>query len=185
MRPIFMPERARARRADWAPGPGVFVPLPVQPKVSGMLLPRREGCRIKHTTSGTDLDVEGSDAELLAAGRDVLSSQHGSVGRRLVTVGLDLHTTGNTADGFAAAGIIQNVSPRTRNRKWQARGWGESRVAGLLPPQPQVRCVQSRTNLRSVTWTKVSFLTQLAFVLDQFVPWYAAYEAGEDAGNCE
>jgi hypothetical protein len=26
--PIFMPERARARRADWAPGPGVLVPLP-------------------------------------------------------------------------------------------------------------------------------------------------------------
>ena len=25
MRPIFMPERARARRADWAPGPGVLV----------------------------------------------------------------------------------------------------------------------------------------------------------------
>ena len=28
MRPIFMPERARARRADWAPGPGVLVELP-------------------------------------------------------------------------------------------------------------------------------------------------------------
>lgn len=25
MRPIFMPDRARALRADWAPGPGVFV----------------------------------------------------------------------------------------------------------------------------------------------------------------
>ena len=30
MRPIFIPERARARRADWAPGPGVLVPLPVE-----------------------------------------------------------------------------------------------------------------------------------------------------------
>lgn len=28
MRPIFMLERARARSADWAPGPGVFVLLP-------------------------------------------------------------------------------------------------------------------------------------------------------------
>merc|ERR1712080_310861 len=28
IRPIFMPERARARRADWAPGPGVLVELP-------------------------------------------------------------------------------------------------------------------------------------------------------------
>lgn len=25
MRPIFIPERARALRADWAPGPGVLV----------------------------------------------------------------------------------------------------------------------------------------------------------------
>lgn len=31
IRPIFMPERARARRADWAPGPGVLVALPVFP----------------------------------------------------------------------------------------------------------------------------------------------------------
>lgn len=28
MRPIFMPERASALRADWAPGPGVLVLLP-------------------------------------------------------------------------------------------------------------------------------------------------------------
>lgn len=28
MRPIFMDERAKARRADWAPGPGVLVLLP-------------------------------------------------------------------------------------------------------------------------------------------------------------
>lgn len=28
MRPIFIPERARARRADCAPGPGVFVLFP-------------------------------------------------------------------------------------------------------------------------------------------------------------
>lgn len=66
----------------------------------------------QHTTSGTDLDVQGSDAELLAAGSDVLGSQHGGIRRGLVTVGLDLHTTGNTADGFAATGITQNVSLR-------------------------------------------------------------------------
>lgn len=28
IRPIFMPERARARSADWAPGPGVLVLFP-------------------------------------------------------------------------------------------------------------------------------------------------------------
>ena len=60
----------------------------------------------------------------------------------------------------------------------------ESRVALPLPRHVRVLCVQRPTNLRSVTWTKVSFLTQLAFVSNQFVPWCAAYEAGEDAGNC-
>lgn len=45
------------------------------------------------TTSGTQLDVESGDADLLASDGAVLSGKHGSVGRRLVTVGLDLHTT--------------------------------------------------------------------------------------------
>lgn len=54
--------------------------------------------------------MESVDAELLAAGSDVLSSQHGSVGRRLVTVSLDLHTTGDTADGFATTIKEDHVS---------------------------------------------------------------------------
>lgn len=54
--------------------------------------------------------MQSSDAQLLAAGRDVLGSQHGGVGGGLVTVGLDLHATGDTANGFAATGITQNVS---------------------------------------------------------------------------
>ena len=60
------------------------------------------------TTSGSDLDVESGDAEFyacqsgetlktanlltLAASSNILGSQHGGVGRALVTVGLDLHT---------------------------------------------------------------------------------------------
>lgn len=56
---------------------------------------------VKLTTGGTDLDVEGVDAEFFTANSDVLSSQHSCVGRRLITVSLDLHTTGNTANGFA------------------------------------------------------------------------------------
>jgi hypothetical protein len=65
---------------------------------------RRIPLRGIRTTGSTDLDVKGVDAELLAAGSDVLGSQHGSVGGGLVTVSLDLHTTGDTADGFATAG---------------------------------------------------------------------------------
>ena len=61
------------------------------------------GADSKHTTSGADLDVQSVDAQLLAAGGDVLGSQHGSVGRGLVTIGLDLHATGDTGDGLATA----------------------------------------------------------------------------------
>lgn len=51
--------------------------------------------------------MEGGDAELLAAGGNVLGRQHGSVGRGLVAVGLDFHAASDTADGLAAAGITQ------------------------------------------------------------------------------
>jgi hypothetical protein len=36
---------------------------------------------------------------------DVLSRQHGSVWGGLVTISLDLHSTGDTGDGFAAGQI--------------------------------------------------------------------------------
>ena len=57
------------------------------------------------TYGGTDLDVKTVNPKLLAAGSDVLGSQHGSIGGGLVTVGLDLHATGDTADGLAARKI--------------------------------------------------------------------------------
>jgi len=57
------------------------------------------------TSGGANLDVQGVDAQLLAASSDILGSQHGGVGGRLVTVGLDLHTTSNSGDGFAATEI--------------------------------------------------------------------------------
>jgi hypothetical protein len=67
--------------------------------------------------------VKSRDAEFLAAGScflsvyaplvsvelmlrtDVLGCQHGGVWGGLVTVGLDLHATGDTGDGFAARQI--------------------------------------------------------------------------------
>ena len=45
------------------------------------------------TTSGPEFDVKCSDTDFTAACCDILSSQHGSVWRRLVTIGLDLHST--------------------------------------------------------------------------------------------
>lgn len=45
------------------------------------------------TTSSAELDVESSDADLLAPDSSVLGGQHGGVRRRLVTISLDLHST--------------------------------------------------------------------------------------------
>ena len=70
------------------------------------------------TTGSTELDVEGGDSDFLALSGNILSGQHGGVWltssvscesrlghqvqvktyRRLVSVGLDLHTTGNSGD---------------------------------------------------------------------------------------
>lgn len=45
------------------------------------------------TTGCTELDVEGSDADLAAARGNVLSSQHSGVRGRLVTISLHFHAT--------------------------------------------------------------------------------------------
>jgi hypothetical protein len=62
------------------------------------------------TSSSTNLDVESVDAQFLASDSNILSSQHSSVWGGLVTVGLDLHASSHTSDGFAATGITQDVS---------------------------------------------------------------------------
>ena len=49
--------------------------------------------------------MEGGDANLTAAGSDVLGSKHGSVGGGLVTVGLDLHAAGDARDRLLARQI--------------------------------------------------------------------------------
>ena len=63
------------------------------------------------TAGGTELDVKGSDADLLAADGNVLRGKHGSVRGRLVTIGLHLHAASHTRDSFAA-GNLSNVDER-------------------------------------------------------------------------
>lgn len=41
----------------------------------------------------------------LDLGSDILGGQHGGVRRRLIAVSLDLHTTGDLADGFTARDV--------------------------------------------------------------------------------
>lgn len=45
------------------------------------------------SASGPEFDVKRSDTDFTAACGDILSSQHGGVWRRLVTICLDLHST--------------------------------------------------------------------------------------------
>jgi len=53
------------------------------------------------STSGPQLDVQGSDPQLLAPLSHILSRQHRSIRGGLVSVGLHLHPTSNTADRFS------------------------------------------------------------------------------------
>merc|ERR1712110_204456 len=56
-------------------------------------------------TSRSNLDVESGDAELLAPRSNVLSRLHSSVWAVLVSIGFDLHTTGDTGDSFLSGEI--------------------------------------------------------------------------------
>ena len=49
--------------------------------------------------------MEGGDTDFLALGSAVLGGQHGGVRGGLVSVGLDLHTTGDTGDGLLTGEI--------------------------------------------------------------------------------
>jgi len=60
------------------------------------------------TTGSPELDVKSGETKILALGRHVLSGKHGSVRRGLITVSLDLHTTGN-ADESLTTGEIRDV----------------------------------------------------------------------------
>merc|ERR1719391_16712 len=83
MRPIFMPERARAEGRLRA-GSGGLGPV---------------------AASGPQLDVEGGDAQGLGLLGHVLGGQHGGVGRGLVTIGLHLHAAGHADDGLPSGQV--------------------------------------------------------------------------------
>jgi len=57
------------------------------------------------TTGSAKLNVDGGDTDLLKTNDNVLGGHHGGVRRRLVTIGLHLHTTGDTGDGLTTGAI--------------------------------------------------------------------------------
>lgn len=115
------------------------------------------------STSGADLDVKGSDADLAAADGDVLGSKHGGVGRRLIAIGLDLHSTWRYDKETSALELRLEVGPVARRRlEWRQSGcrrrrngegritdrstplqrlWGEVRIpkSGSISPSEYVR----------------------------------------------
>ena len=98
MRPILRPERDRARSADWAPGPGVFVLLPpvARSLMCSAVMPsscseRGESSRQRCMKSRHSRRAAQPRATRLALQGNVLGSKHSGVGRGLVAVGLHLH----------------------------------------------------------------------------------------------
>ena len=49
--------------------------------------------------------MDGSDVELLETVDDVDCCLHGCVGGRLITIGLDLHASGDSGEGFSAGEV--------------------------------------------------------------------------------
>jgi hypothetical protein len=84
------------------------------------------------TAGGADLDVEGGDANLLAALGALLGGKHGGVGRRLVTVGLDLHATRDARDGLLArqVGDVDEGVVEAESRKGTGVGQDEEQASG-------------------------------------------------------
>merc|ERR1712133_59492 len=58
-----------------------------------------------HATRGAETNVKGVDAQNFASLGDVLSGQHSGIGGGLVSVGFDLHSSGDATDGFASRNV--------------------------------------------------------------------------------
>lgn len=72
-------------------------------------LSTRAGGLGEGATTGANLDVEGGDTALEAAGGNVLGGKHSSVGGALVAGSLDHHTAGDLNEGLTA-GEISDVN---------------------------------------------------------------------------
>lgn len=57
------------------------------------------------STSSPNLNVQSGNTQLLASDGNVLGGKHSSVRRGFITVGLDLHSSSNTDEGFPSGKI--------------------------------------------------------------------------------
>merc|ERR1719186_1409237 len=65
----------------------------------------RPGSARADAAGSAETDVEGVDAQNFASLRDILGGQHGGIRGSLVSVGFDLHASGDAADGLAPGEI--------------------------------------------------------------------------------
>lgn len=105
-------------------------------------LSARTRCFGASASSGADFDMNSRNAEFFAAGSNVLGSEHGSVWRTFVAIGLYLHATSHADKSFASRNI-SNVdecvvvrSKNVRNPKdelaWTGDGGVQSNRAGFF-----------------------------------------------------
>lgn len=109
IRPIFIPDRARARRADCAPGPGVlvFVPPVARNLIWSALIDNWKKIHIQqrssHITFATinSMEPRTQNTYSFATFSYILSSKHCSIWGRFITICLYFHSTRHANNGFA------------------------------------------------------------------------------------
>lgn len=89
-------------------------------------LSTRAGSLGLSSTRGTQLNVKSVDAKSSALFGDVLGSQHGSIGARLITISLHFHATSNASNRFTTErreklGGLEYKNARIRNKTLTVR----------------------------------------------------------------
>lgn len=122
MRPMRISERARARRADWAPGPGVLVRLP--PVALSLMWRALMPISLQRSATSCAANIAAygeackntraavRDEELWHRGGLVpkpSATKQQRLQTNLITVSLDLHTTSHANDGFPEDATIDRV----------------------------------------------------------------------------
>lgn len=106
MTPDYLPEKFRTNKADYNRLFKAFdwtlhtVHRHANQAILVLICRRLLATTVPVASSGSQLDVQSSDSKLFAALGHILSGQHGSIWRRLISVCLHLHPTSHTADRF-------------------------------------------------------------------------------------
>lgn len=93
--------------------------------------------------------MEGIDTELLALDSNILSSQHGSVGRRLITISLNLHTSGNTDNSLTTSQISDVLNSKINIKSTGINGSYDKGIVERGKDAGNTKDKLTRTDLRA------------------------------------